>query len=97
MFFGKKKNPHDTPCMVCHLVVAVLLFLASLAALVGVIMSHYSGMLLAQDNGQSSMMLFGTNAGSLSLIAFSVTTAIWVQSLKACMMGCEACGTNGKK
>ena len=97
MFFGKKKNPHETPCMVTHIVVAMLLFLAALASLLGVIMSHYAAMVLAQDNGQSAMMLFGTNAGSLSLISFAITTAIWVKSLKACMMGCEACGTNGKK
>lgn len=97
MFFGKKKNPHDTACLVCHVVIAVLLFLAALAALVGVIMSHYGAMLLAQDSGQSAMMLFGTNAGSLSLIAFAFTTAVWVKSLKSCMMACDACGTNGKK
>lgn len=93
MFFGKKKNPHETGCFVSHVVVTVLLFLAALASLLEAIMAHYK----IPEGMHTYVFVFGTNAGALSLIAFAITTALWVKSFKACMMGCEACGTNGKK
>ncbi|NOS67051.1 MAG: hypothetical protein HOO67_01655 [Candidatus Peribacteraceae bacterium] len=93
MFFGKKKNPHDNACFACHIVVTVLLFLATLAALLETVMAHY----LIPVGMREYMFVFGTNAGALSLIAFAVTVSLWVKSLKACITGCEACGTIGKK
>lgn len=90
MFFsGKKKNPHEPGCFVCHVVVAIFLFLATIASLLGVLMSHY--------NAERDMIVFGTNATSLSLIAFALCLMLWMKSMKGCMSGCEACGTNGKK
>ena len=91
MFFGKKKNPHDVGCFLCHVIVTILLFVASLVALIEVIVSHYA------VTARATTMVFGTNAGSLSIIAFAVTTTLWMKALKACMVGCEACGTVGKK
>lgn len=93
MFFGKKKNPHEMGCFVCHIVVTVLLFLGSVAALVEVLVSHYAVI----DGMGEPTLIFGTNASSLSLIAFAITITLWVKSFKACMIGCDACGTNGKK
>ncbi len=93
MFFGKKKNPHDTGCFVCHVIVTVLLFVTTLAALMEVLASHY----VILKGAREATMIFGTSAGSLSLIAFAITITFWVKSFKACMSGCEACGINGKK
>lgn len=93
MFFGKKKNPHDTGCFICHVFVTILLFVATLAALMEVLSTHYAVVKGMHD----PTMVFGTNAGSLSLIAFAVTITFWVKSFKACVSGCEACGINGKK
>ena len=89
MFFGKKKNPHDTGCYACHIVVTLLLFLSTIAALINVLTAHY--------NMSQSALVFGTNADALSLIAFAVTVSLWMKSMKACMNGCEVCGTMGKK
>ena len=91
MFFSsKKKNPHDTGCLVCHIVVSVLMLLATIASLIGVIMAHY-------DIRQGTL-IFGTNAGSLSLVAFVLATTLWMKSMKSCMGSCDMCMTgNGKK
>ena len=90
MFFsGKKKNPHEPGCFICHIVVSILLFLATIASLMSVLMSHY--------NAEHDMIVFGTNATSLSLIAFALTLTLWMKAMKCCMSGCEACGTMGKK
>lgn len=87
-FFSKKKNPHETACLVCHIIISVLLLLASVAALTGIVMAH-------QD--ARGLLLFGTNAGSLSLIAFALCVTLWMKSLKACMSSCEACEVVKKK
>ena len=93
MFFGKKKNPHDTGCFVCHVLVSILLLVATLASLLEVLSSHYAVVSGMRD----PTLVFGTNAGALSLIAFAITITLWVKSFKACVSGCEACGINGKK
>ena len=89
MFFGKKKNPHETCCYVCHVIMTALLFLASVASLLGVVMTHY--------NAEESAIIFGTTQGSIALAVFAFVTASTMKSAKACMSSCEACGTNGKK
>jgi hypothetical protein len=82
MFF-RKKSPHCGACLVCQVVVAILLFLASVAALVGVYKSHVL----------SSGFAFGTTSGSLSLIAFAVSVTLWMSQMRNCVSKCEACGT----
>lgn len=86
--FLKKKPTHTTPCLVVHVIVAVLLFVAALAALVGVYNSHVL---------KAGVVVFGTSSGSLSLIAFAVTLAFFMKAMKHCCGPCEACGINGKK
>lgn len=90
MFFSsRKKNPHDTCCMTCHIVVAFFLFLTSVSALVGVVMAHY--------NADAGVLVFGSMTGSLSLLAFAVSLSLWMHAMKNCMSACDACGVNGKK
>ncbi len=85
----KKKNPHMSSCLVCHALVAVLLFLAFIGSFMGTLMAHY--------DVRNHSMIFGTMGGSLALIAFVYCTTSWMKSMKACMDKCEMCGTNGKK
>lgn len=87
--FSKKKNPHETCCMACHVIVSILLLLAAVAALLGVFTANY--------DMRSGTMLLGSNAGSLSLIAFALCVTLWMKSMKSCMSSCEACGVTGKK
>ncbi len=85
----KKKNPHVTSCLVCHALIAVLLFLAFIMSFVGVLMAHF--------DIRSGLMVFGSNAGSLSLISFVLCSTLFIKALKGCGEKCEMCGTNGKK
>lgn len=89
MFFQKKKVPHDPTCLVVHVVVAVLLFLTTLSALCGMVLAHY--------DMRTGALVFGTNAGSLSLIAFAISVTLWMKSVLACMCKCDVCGATSKK
>jgi hypothetical protein len=83
MFFGKK-SPHKTGCMIFHMIIAVLLFLAMIAALVGVYMTHFL----------STGLVFGTTSGSLAITAFAIATAVFIKAMKSCCDG--KCACNGK-
>lgn len=88
-FLTKKKNPHETGCMACHAIVAILLFAATLASLLGVLVAHY--------DTETGAMIFGTASGSLSLLAFVVSLSFCMKSMMNCMSNCDACAMNGKK
>ncbi len=77
-----KKSTHGATCLAVHVVVTVLLFVASIAALLGVYKAHML----------SSGAAFGTTSGSLSLVAFSITLSLCIYQLKCCLTKCEACG-----
>jgi hypothetical protein len=79
--FGKKKPAHCTECLVLHVIVSLFLFVAFVAAGIGVYMAHVT------DVG----MAFGTPTGSLALLAFVATLMTFFKSVKACMMSCEVC------
>jgi hypothetical protein len=82
MFFHKKP-PHKSGCLACHIIVTVLLFLGALASLVGVVMAHIDPV--------DRVLVFGTSAASLSLIAFAVTSTFCMKQLKTCMSSCDVC------
>ena len=77
----KKKATHMGACLALHVVVAVLLFVASIAALLGVYKAHML----------SSGFVFGTTSGSLALLAFAVSLSLCMYQLKCCVTKCEAC------
>lgn len=89
LFTSKKKPVHDDGCMICHLIVAFVLSLVTVAALFGVVMAHI--------DPRQQVLIFGTNAGSLSLLTFAISLTLWMQAMKYCMSGCEVCGTVAKK
>jgi len=78
MFCSFKKSSSCGPCSVVGWLVCLLLFLTSLAALMGVYKAHFL----------SSGAVFGTTSGSLAILAFSVTVVFWMK----CMVCCCGCG-----
>lgn len=71
----------DRPCAACLVVkwvVAVLLFLATIAAFVGMYKTHVT----------PTGLTFTTTQGALYLLAFSATVSLWVKHMK----GCCKCG-----
>jgi hypothetical protein len=89
MFFFHKKNPHETSCLVCHVLVCIILFLVVLASLVGAVTAHY--------NFVENYVVFGTTQGALSLLALAVSLTLWMYQMRACMGSCEMCMTGSKK
>lgn len=77
----KKKSAHVGACMALHAVVAVILFVAAIAAVVGVYKAHVL----------SSGLAFGTTSGSLSIMALSLVLTCWMKQTIACVTKCEAC------
>jgi len=71
--FGKKSKDGD-PFTSVYWVVTVLLFLAMLAAAIGVYKSHFL----------SSGATFGTTSGSLSIIAFVISLMFWSKACGCC-------------
>lgn len=69
-------------CVFTKWVVCILLFVAAVAALVGVYETH------VMTSSEGAMVLqFGTTSCSLALIAFVLTVLGWVKSLHCCMSG----------
>ena len=71
--FGKKSKGGDSYTSM-YWIVTVLLFLATLAAAVGVYKSHFL----------SSGATFGTTSGSLSIIAFVISLTLWSKAFCCC-------------
>ena len=88
MFFYKKA-PHQPCCLAFHITAAVLMFLVTVAAFVGVITAHISPM--------DGAVVFGSPAGSLAIVAFGLSLIFLVKTCKGCMSSCEACMMPGKK
>ncbi|MBI3331637.1 hypothetical protein HYZ99_01615 [Candidatus Peregrinibacteria bacterium] len=78
----KKKSPHVGACMALHVVVSVLLFVAAVAAILGVYKAHVL----------STGLAFGTTSGSLALVALAIVLHTWMKQTIACVTKCEACG-----
>ena len=69
-------------CMTSKIILAVLLFLTTLASLLGVYQTHFVG----------GSMQFGSTSGSLAIIAFVASALAWGKKMKCCMMNnCEVC------
>ena len=71
--------------MVSHLVIAALLVLASILALVGVVMTH------VMRDEQGYFLEIGSSQGSLALIAFAVVITVTMKRVVACCTKCEIC------
>ncbi len=82
MLFGSsKKSSADPASLAMQIVVSALLFLASLASLVGLVLSHVN-----LDRGT---LTFGSSGGSLAILAFAVTVSLWSHSMM-CLLAPDA-------
>jgi len=81
---AKKHAACSPACMGMKWVICVLLFLVSLAALVGVYETHFLS--LAPMRVQ-----FGSTSGSLAVLAFSVAVTCFGKKIKSCMGSCDVC------
>lgn len=87
MFNGKKNGGcHTTGCLVTHIVVAALLFLATVVALASLYATH-----ILPDGTGGTRLAFETGNGSLSVIAFVVSLLAFLKSMKACMIAGDCC------
>ena len=69
-----KKPVGCVPCKFLLWIVTLLLFLGAVASVVGVYNAHVV----------DGVTTFGSSAGSLALLAFAVTVAIWLKHMKCC-------------
>ena len=79
-----KKQTCSMPCMVIKWTVCALLFLAAVAALVGVFQTHIIDLAPVR-------IQFGSTSGSLSIIAFAIAIMAWGKKMACCMGKCEIC------
>ncbi len=78
----KRSSNCSAPCMVSKWVVAVLLFLTSVASLIGIYNTHVV----------AGGVQFGSSSGSFAIIAFAISITCWGKKMVACMSGnCEVC------
>ncbi len=84
---SKKQPTCSTGCMIGKWIVAILLLIVSLASLVGVYQTH-----VVMGAGSTMALQFGSTSGSLSIIAFAISTSVLVKKLASCMNGsCDIC------
>ncbi len=82
MATARRHSTCSTPCIVSKWATAILLFLTSIAALIGVYETHVV----------SGGVQFGSTSGSLAILAFTVSIMAWGKKMVCCMSKtCEAC------
>lgn len=68
--------------MIVKWIVALALFLVTIASLVGIYQTH-----IVAGGAQ-----FGSTSGSLAILAFTVSVVAWTRQMMACMSrDCEVC------
>ena len=84
----KQANHCSTGCMVMKWVVGLLLFITTVAALVGVYETH----VITSSEPTRIMMQYGSTAGSLAIIAFTLSVMAFLKQMVCCMsQNCEVC------
>lgn len=78
----------STGCTLSKWITVVLLFLATLAALVGVYETH----VITGSDASRTVIQFGSTSGSLAIIAFVISVMALHRKVAACMRGsCDVC------
>ncbi|OGJ60516.1 hypothetical protein A3A67_02715 [Candidatus Peribacteria bacterium RIFCSPLOWO2_01_FULL_51_18] len=83
-----KKNGCSAGCILMKWLVMVLLFLATVAALIGTFTTHF----MRLPSGLE--MQFGSTGGSLAILAFVASVSVWVKHTIKLGQKCEVC--NGR-
>ncbi len=84
---GKKKTGCSTGCLITKWALCALLFLAAVAALIGVYETH----VITGTDPVRFALQFGSTSGSLAIIAFAVASVSWMKQMLCCLSSCEVC------
>lgn len=85
---SKKQAGCSAGCIISKWIVAVLLLLATIAALIGVYETH----VITGSDSSRVMIQFGSTSGSLAIIAFVVSVMAFGKKAAACMRSsCDMC------
>ena len=82
MFFHKKP-PHKSGCLSFHIIAMGLLFVTAVASFIGLILAHY--------DPTDQMLVFGTPAASLAIMAFGLNVWLLFKMCASCMSSCDVC------
>jgi hypothetical protein len=74
-------------CKITKILSAVLLFVVTIAALIGVYETH----IISGSEVAGTMLQFGSTSGSLAIIAFAIALTTFLKQMMCCMMPCEVC------
>jgi len=86
-FLKKQKGQCSPMCMGVKWLLALFLFLAAVASLIGVYETH---VLIGADPDRF-MMQFGSTSGSLAILAFAISATCFMKQVLRCMGPCEVC------
>ncbi|MFA5799705.1 MAG: hypothetical protein WC840_01965 [Candidatus Peribacteraceae bacterium] len=88
---SSKKPCCSIGCLTTKWLAALLLFVVTIAALVGIFETH---IVAASVEPTRYALQFGSTGGSLAILAFTVSLLAWMKHMVAIMKRCEVC--NGK-
>jgi hypothetical protein len=85
----KKSKPASCSigCVMTKWTLAVLLFVAAIAAGIGVYNTH----IFTAAEGGRIIVQFGSGNSSLAIIAFCIAAVCWSKQMRRCMGKCEVC------
>jgi hypothetical protein len=85
---GKKKaDTCSTGCLITKWALCILLFLVSVAALIGVYETH----IITGTDPVRFAVQFGSSGGSLAILAFTVASVSFMKQILCCLGPCEVC------
>lgn len=73
-----KKDTCSSACIALNWLVCLLLFLTTVAAGAGVYNAHFA----------NNVAMFGSSLGSLAIVAFVASLALWSKWMCKCLCGC---------
>jgi len=82
---SKKRSGCRTGCIIMKWLIALLLFIVTVAALLGVYATH----VLNLPGGVG--LQFGSTSGSLAILAFVASVTVWVKHMIRLGKPCEVC------
>ena len=87
LFSSKKSSGCAAGCVFMKWLVALLLFIVTIAALIGVYETH----VIVREGATDILLQFGSTSGSFAIIAFTIALMAWVKTMIAIGKGCEVC------
>jgi hypothetical protein len=83
----KKSDSCSVGCLIIKWVLGILLFVVTVAALIGVYETH---VIIGADPARMAIQ-FGSTSGSFSIIAFVLSSVALMKHMVCCMSSCQVC------